>query len=158
MTLIMHYLFQSYLHLNRGTWSNNHVMCPVKPREELFCGVWYLPPIKSHCEVSAQFIYAWSWHWSLNMGWLETPTVKVWIYTKKCQKQAENKKFFLLLFLLLFLFLSLSLPSYFLWPSMCRNVFSHFLHKITQSSFTLQLEVVKCLSEMFSKPRRTITS
>lgn len=100
----MHYLFQSYLHLNRGTWSNNHVMCPVKPREELFCGVWYLPPIKSHCEVSAQFIYAWSWHCSLNMGWLETPTVKVWIYTKKCQKQAENKKFFLLLFLLLFFF------------------------------------------------------
>ena len=48
MTLIMYYLFQSYLHLNRGIWNNHYLMCPVKPGEELFWSLGTCLPLKSH--------------------------------------------------------------------------------------------------------------
>jgi len=152
MTLIMYYLFQSYLHLNRGTWNNHYLMCPVKPGEELFWSLGPAYPLNHTVWITTYLIYSWSWHYWLNMDLKKQLRQSEYI-----QYNAPNRQKIEAVSLFPPPPLSSSFPSLFL-PPLFLIVFYRQKHIFPFSSqnyselfsFSLQLEVTNCLSGMFS--------
>lgn len=129
MALITYYLFQSYLHLNRETWGNCYLMCPVKPGKRTILGPGIFLPLNHTME--AHLLHLWVILAFVNLCWHKTPATVVWTGTifRPVQRPEIRESDTALCWVF-------STLSSFL-PSLLRNLFFHFLHRITRSYYSL---------------------